>query len=50
MNRISKGNVLPYIPRLLGVYPIVSGNQQLTEFVELWKNYGSVKQLQVSVV
>ena len=46
MTRLSNGGTA-YIPRLLGIYPTITSNSQLTEFTEAWKKYGSEKQLQV---
>ena len=45
MNKISNGNVFSYIPRILGVYPVISNNQ---EFTKMWNNHGSVEQQQVA--
>ena len=47
MTRISDGNVFSYIPRLIGVYPVISDNQK---FTKRWSNYGSIKQQQVANV
>ena len=47
MTRISDDDMLSYIPHLLAVYPVISKNQKLTEFTNMWKSYGSVKELQV---
>ena len=41
--------MLSRLPRLLGVYPVVSSNPQLREFANTWRSYGSVKQLQVAI-
>ena len=49
MTKISEGIILLHLPRLLGVYPVVSSNPQLSEFVNTWSSYGSVKQLQVQL-
>ena len=46
MTRLSNGG-MAYIPRLLGIYPTITSNSQLTEFTDTWKKYGSEKQLQV---
>ena len=48
MAEISSGVVLSQLPRLLGVHPIISSNAQLKKFASTWKNYGTVKQLQVN--
>ena len=49
MNEISEGVILSQLPRLLGVYPVISSNPQLDEFANTWRSYGSVKQLQVQI-
>ena len=49
MTKISEGIILSHLPRLLGVYPVVSSNPQLSEFANTWSSYGSVKQLQVQL-
>ena len=46
---ITNGAIASYVPRLLGVYPVISNSPQLREFANTWKNHGSVKQLQVAV-
>lgn len=50
MTKISEGVMLSRLPRLLGVYPVISTNPQLREFANTWRSYGSVKQLQVYIV
>ena len=47
MTEISKGVILSQLPRMLGVYPVISSDQQLNNFAITWKGYGSQKQLQV---
>ena len=47
MAGISNEKMFSYIPRLLGVYPVISSNQQLTEFTQIWNSCSSVEQLQV---
>ena len=44
---ITEGATVSYIPRLLAVYPVIPNSLQLREFANIWKSYGSVKQLQV---
>ena len=46
-SRVSEGESLPQLPRLLAVYPTVSSTPQLDVFADVWRGYGSVKQLQV---
>ena len=46
---ITNSATLPRVPRLLGVYPVITSNSWLREFANIWKSYGSVKQLQVEL-
>ena len=45
---IANRAALTQVPRLLGIYPVVSSNPQLREFANIWKRYGSITQLQVN--
>ena len=47
MTEISKGVILSQLPRMLGIFPIISDNPQLNRIANTWKSYGSTKQLQV---
>lgn len=47
MTKISKGVILSQLPRMLGVYPVISDNPQLNKLSNTWKSYGSAKELQV---
>lgn len=49
ITEISKGNVFSQLPRILGVYPVISDNPQLSKFANTWKSYGSTKELQVQL-
>ena len=44
---VSEGASLPQLPRSLGVYTTVSNTPQLDDFADVWRGYGSVKELQV---
>ena len=46
---ITNDDIALHVPRLLGVYPVVSYSLQLRDFTNTWKNHGSVKQLQVAM-
>ena len=47
ISRVQEGVPLPQLPRLLGVYPTMSTTPQLDHFADVWRGYGSAKQLQV---